>query len=162
MQHQHTIYFDTYTTIEQLPEYAQNLWKKAQEATHRAYAPYSHFSVGCAILLENGQIVIGANQENAAYPSGLCAERVALFHYGVLLPEINAQIVSMAIVARNQTGEYTPASPCGGCRQVITEFAEKQAKDFEMFFQADATHIYHLKNALDLVPIRFGAKNLLG
>lgn len=158
MQRQLIINFDTYSTIQELPQYAQELWQKAQEATYKAYAPYSNFSVGCAMLLENGEILIGANQENAAYPSGLCAERVALFHYGIT--HIHSPIKSMAIVARNQAGDYTPASPCGGCRQVINEYAEKQDTPFEVFFQADAQYIYHFKNVLDLFPIRFGAKNL--
>ncbi len=158
MQHQLIIHFDTYSSSQELPESIQNLWQKAQEASLKAYAPYSNFSVGCAILLENGEIVMGANQENAAYPSGLCAERVALFHYGVM--HIHSPIKAMAIVARNQTGNYTPASPCGGCRQVINEYAEKQKEPFEVFFQADTEFIYHFKSALDLLPIRFGAKNL--
>ncbi len=161
MQHQHTFYFDTYTTHEDLPNYAKPLWQKAQEASKQAYSPYSNFSVGCALLLENGDMMIGANQENAAYPSGLCAERVALFYYGVMLSQIKSPIVAIAVVARNHAGEYVPASPCGACRQVINEYAEKQEKDFEIFFQADTQFIYHLKNSLDLLPIRFGAKNLI-
>lgn len=157
----YTIHFNTYTTQAELPEYAQQLWQKAQEAAPLAYAPYSNFFVGTAILLENNDIVLGANQENAAYPSGLCAERVALFQYGMLLPKTKSPIKAIAVVAQLQNGAYTPASPCGGCRQVMVEYAEKQENPIEIFFQATPTHIYHLQNLLDLMPIRFGSKNLL-
>lgn len=143
-----------------MPAYAYNLWEKAQEASELAYAPYSNFFVGTALLLQNGEIILGSNQENAAYPSGLCAERVALFHYGMLLPKIQVPLKAIAVVARNQKSAYTPASPCGACRQVIAEYCEKQIEEVEIFFQATESHIYRLKNALDLLPIRFGAKNL--
>jgi cytidine deaminase len=154
------IHFNTFASPDELPAYAQALWQKAQEASELAYAPYSHFFVGAAILLENGEIVLGANQENAAYPSGLCAERVALFQYGMLLPAQKSPIKAIAVVARNHTNKYVPASPCGACRQVMTEYSDNQPQDFEIFFQATPTEIYHLKNAMDLLPIRFNAKNL--
>lgn len=155
---EHKIYFETYKASADLPTYAQALWQKAQEASQLAYAPYSHFFVGTAILLMNGDIIMGANQENAAYPSGLCAERVAFFQYGM---NPASPIKAVAIVARNQANGYVPASPCGACRQVMAEYRDNQAHDFELFFQANADYIYHLPNALDLLPIRFGAKNLL-
>ncbi|TAE13236.1 MAG: cytidine deaminase [Bacteroidetes bacterium] len=155
---EHKIYFETYKASADLPTYAQALWQKAQEASQLAYAPYSHFFVGTAILLMNGDIIMGANQENAAYPSGLCAERVAFFQYGM---KPASPIKAVAIVARNQANGYVPASPCGACRQVMAEYRDNQAHDFELFFQANADYIYHLPNALDLLPIRFGAKNLV-
>ncbi len=93
----------------------------ASAIAERAYAPYSNFRVGAAVLLENGVIVTGSNQENAAYPSGLCAERTALFYAGAQYPDV--AVVSLAIVAYNKDGRVAQISPCGACRQVLMETA---------------------------------------
>lgn len=95
----------------------------ALEAASRAYAPYSHFHVGAAVLLENGVIVSGSNQENAAYPSGTCAERTALFYAGAQYPDVAP--VALLIVATNREGRVPMISPCGSCRQVILETATR-------------------------------------
>ena len=99
------------------------LEERALEAAQKAYAPYSHFQVGAAVLLANGEIVTGSNQENAAYPSGTCAERTALFWSGAQWPKVAVE--RLAIVAINASGRVPFISPCGSCRQVIMETATR-------------------------------------
>ena len=114
-----------YETFEELPIDIQNLMNQAVEIRKKAYAPYSRFRVGAALLLDNGKVVLGSNQENAAYPSGLCAERVAIFYAGANYPE--AKILKMAISATSDlTSNTTPIPPCGSCRQSIAEYEFKQ------------------------------------
>ena len=110
-----------YSSPDELPPEEADLLKKALEATDKAYAPYSEFRVGCAILLENGEIVLGNNQENRAYPSGLCAERTALYFVG---SQDKGQLVrKIAIRVRSDRKTIdTPAMPCGGCRQAMVEY----------------------------------------
>ena len=105
---------------EELSTEEQILVDKAIEATTRSYSVYSHFAVGAALMLENGDIVLGANQENAAFPSGLCAERTAIFAAQVNNPD--QPLKTIAIAARNENGLLKkPITPCGGCRQVMLE-----------------------------------------
>lgn len=99
------------------------LEERALEAAQKAYAPYSHFQVGAAVLLANGEIVMGSNQENAAYPSGTCAERTALFWAAAQWPKVAVE--RLAIVAINASGRVPFISPCGSCRQVIMETATR-------------------------------------
>ena len=112
----------TACSLDQLDEQDRALIEKAKEATSGSYTPYSRFQVGAAVLLDEGTIVTGSNQENAAYPSGICAERCALFYAGAHYPE--AHPVTLAIAARNADGfTEQPISPCGACRQVMVENA---------------------------------------
>lgn len=108
--------------LHELPEADRQLLQLAREATARSYAPYSKFRVGAAILLDNGEIVTGANQENVAYPSGTCAERSACFYAHARYPE--AKFVKIAIAARGTDGEFVadPVAPCGACRQALLEY----------------------------------------
>ena len=108
--------------FDELTPQQQQLVTLASKATYRSYAPYSKFSVGAAILLSNGEIVTGSNQENAAYPSGLCAERTAAFYAHATYPE--ARFTSIAIAARGTDGNELPdpISPCGACRQALLEY----------------------------------------
>lgn len=117
-------------SLEELSFKEQELIQSAKDATKNAYAPYSDFHVGAAALLEDNSIVIGSNQENAAYPSGLCAERVAIFHVGATYPD--KKVLKMAIVAKPNGGEYIEAYPCGGCRQVLLEYQNKQKEPIEL------------------------------
>ena len=107
--------------LSELSETDRQLINMAIEGTSRSYAPYSHFHVGAAILLANGKMFIGCNQENAAFPAGICAERSAIFAAGAQYPD--QAVLTLAITARNTKGELidVPASPCGTCRQVIIE-----------------------------------------
>ena len=110
-------------THDELSPIEQELERRALEAATRAYAPYSHFHVGAAVLLANGEIVTGSNQENAAYPSGTCAERTALFWASAQWPEVPVE--RLVIVAINSEGRVPFISPCGSCRQVIMEAATR-------------------------------------
>lgn len=151
--------FKIYNSVEELPIETQNLMKKAIEARKNAYAPYSKFKVGSAILLENGTIITGSNQENAAYPSGLCAERVAIFQAGSLYP--SEKIKQIAITAGSEL-ELTavPVPPCGSCRQSMIEYEVKQSSDIEIFFMGEIGEIFESKSINNLLPLIFNKKLL--
>ena len=126
-----TTTFKVFEDQTQLPENIQSLMQQAIEIRKKAYAPYSHFRVGAAIALDNGKIVLGSNQENAAYPSGLCAERVAIYQAGAIYPD--AKIVAIAISAASDSNPtLTPIPPCGSCRQSIAEYEFKQDAPIEI------------------------------
>lgn len=127
------------------------------EAMQTAYAPYSGFRVGAALLLENGVIVIGNNQENAAYPSGLCAERVAFFAAGAQHP--NVRVIAAAVVA--SSAQYThgePVTPCGGCRQSMLEYELKQQKDIPLYMISPSGEITISPSIKQLLPLHFESK----
>jgi cytidine deaminase len=157
------IAIEIYANAAKLDNTSASVLEAARQACQNAYAPYSNYHVGAAILLQSGKIIIGVNQENAAYPSGLCAERVALFSYGVQFPQSNDQIVMMAVAARPAHSQtFVATSPCGACRQVMMEFADKQTLPIQFLFQAEGEKIYKLASITDLMPLRFSRKNLLG
>ena len=137
------------------------LMEKAKEALPYAYAPYSKFSVAAAVLLSDGTILTGTNQENAAYPSGMCAERVALFTKASLYPD--KQIKKMVVVARlgNQT-TLSPATSCGPCRQVMLEFEQRQRQYFEVIMQNQDRHWVKAPSAESLLPFCFSNASLQG
>ena len=132
----------------------------AIEATRRSYAPYSHFSVGAAALLANGVVVTGTNQENAAYPSGLCAERTTLFYANSQYPD--QAVETLAIAARNERGEFLeePIPPCGACRQVMLE-TEKRFKRPMRILLSGEKGIYELRSVGALLPLSFDASSML-
>jgi len=142
-----------YKQIEELPEDSRNLVEQAREASRRAYAPYSQFRVGAAILLENGEIVTGNNQENSAYPSGLCAERVAMFYAGSRFPQV--PILKMAIAAFHKERYLThPVYPCGDCRQVMLEYELRGRVPMQIILYG-SEKIQVVKSAKDLLPLPF-------
>jgi cytidine deaminase, homotetrameric len=145
-------------SFDEAPESIKKLIEKAKEATHRAYAPYSGFHVGAAALLANGEIVTGNNQENAAYPSGLCAERVTLFAANSKYP--NEPIEAIAIAAFHD-GDYTdtPCCPCGGCRQVIVEVENRFDKPIRTIMYGKSK-IYEVESIKVLLPLSFGKESL--
>lgn len=148
-----------FDSTEDLPNDIQNLMEQAVTVRKNAYAPYSKFRVGAAILLDNGKIVLGSNQENAAYPSGLCAERVAIFHSGSIYPE--AKILKMAITAASETHKTTsPIPPCGSCRQSIAEYEIKQNTPIEIYFMGEIGAIYKSASLKNLLPFIFDNKSL--
>lgn len=148
-----------YENVNELELIDYNLLQKAAEIRNNAYAPYSNFKVGVALLLENNQIIVGTNQENAAYPSGLCAERVAIFQAGTLYPE--SRIVKMAIVAGSTTSKtQTPIPPCGACRQSIFEYEFKQETPIELFFMGETGKVLKSNSIKNLLPLSFD-KNFL-
>lgn len=155
MKKQHIeIQLEVYETVSELPKEIQELMNKAQEARENAYAPYSHFKVGAAIRLSSGEITIGNNQENAAYPSGLCAERVAIFHTGATFP--NESIIAMAISARSQNHILNePIGPCGACRQSMAEYEQKQKSPIAIYFMGESGKIVKVASVMDLLPLGF-------
>ena len=143
---------------DELNEEDRRLIEQAKEATQRSYAPYSRFSVGAAALLANGEIVTGSNQENAASPSGLCAERTTLFYANSRYPD--QAVKTLAIAARNASG-FTgkPISPCGACRQVLLETARRHGSPIRILLYG-TTEIY-LTNGIDnLLPLSFSGEFL--
>lgn len=149
-----TTRFDVFDSLEGTPADIRNLMQQAIAARKKAYAPYSNFRVGVALLLDNGMTVIGSNQENAAYPSGLCAERVAVFHSGAAYPE--AKILKMAITASSDTNLTTsPIPPCGACRQSIAEYEFKQEKDIEIWFMGETGVVCKSDSLKNLLPFTF-------
>ena len=133
-------------------------WQQARLATDQAYAPYSHFHVGTALLLDNGVIHKGTNQENAAYPSGLCAERTALFGLASSQPE--RQILCMAVAARPANGDFVAVTSCGACRQVMTEYENRQGTPIPLLLPGPNNTIYRFRSLADLLPFQFSASDL--
>lgn len=143
---------------DELSEIDQKLIEMAKEATSRSYAPYSHFYVGAAALLNNGEIITGCNQENAAYPSGLCAERTTLFYANSKFP--NAAVETLAIAARSQSGFLiNPIPPCGACRQVLLETERRFRVPIRVLLYSK-NDIFLANSAEDLLPLSFGSEFL--
>lgn len=147
------IAFLEYEGISQLEPEDKNLADAAIEAMASAYAPYSGFSVGAAVMFEDGEIVKGSNQENAAYPSGLCAERTALFYASASRPE--KSMAAIAIVA-GQDGKVcgSPATPCGACRQVMAQYQTKSGRPMRVLL-VGADKIWRFEKVDDLLPLIF-------
>lgn len=146
-------------TKEELSQEETSLMSQAFEARSKAYAPYSKFTVGAAILLDNGIVIQGSNQENAAYPSGLCAERVAIFYAGSTYP--NAKIVKMFITASPQDRDLEePIPPCGSCRQAIAEYEFKQDAPIAIFFMGAKGDIYKSDSLKNILPLVFDKNHL--
>lgn len=145
--------------LEDLDAESQYLVHKAKEAAQHAYAPYSKFMVGAAALLDNGKVVTGTNQENAAYPSGMCAERVALYAVSSQFPE--QQIVKLAIAAKRKHGkELLPATSCGPCRQVMLEYEGRQTDRFKIVMLGPDNRWVVAPSAESLLPFSFNKSNL--
>ncbi len=144
-----------YATAEEMPEADQMLLMEAKQALRTAYAPYSKFFVGCSLLLGNGKIVRGSNQENIAFPSGLCAERVAIFHAGSEYPDM--PILAMAITVK--ATDYlvdSPAMSCGACLQSISEYETKQQQPIRTILQGETGDIYIAEQGtLAFLPFQF-------
>lgn len=154
-----TSQFLVFEKFEELPLNIQKLMEQAVNIRKKAYAPYSKFRVGAALLLDNGKTILGSNQENAAYPSGLCAERVAIFQAGSIYPE--AKILKIAISAASDTNTTsTPIPPCGSCRQSIAEYEIKQDSPIEIYFMGEIGMIYKSDSLKNLLPLMFD-KNLI-
>lgn len=148
-----------YQSIEELPKIYTNLLLEARSAASHSYSPYSHFEVGAALLLENGVIVPGSNQENASYPTGLCAERVALFAAATQHPGI--KVSAIAITARKAGNEHFEAvTPCGSCRQVMSEYEDLHQQNITVIMEGGNDEVSVLKNASSLLPFRFSHANL--
>ena len=142
-------------STEELPPEEQRLIHAAIEATERSYAPYSHFSVGAAVLMENGAVVCGSNQESAAYPSGMCAERTALFYAHSQYPQL--AVKALAIAARSEKGLLpSPIPPCGACRQVMLE-TEKRSGSAMRILLYGTQEVYKIEGTGSILPLSFDA-----
>ena len=146
------ITYQEFESLEELNKEDRLLAESAIEATSRSYAPYSNFNVGAAIMFEDGEILQGSNQENAAFPSGLCAERTALFYASSSRPD---KAITAIAIAAGQNGKLceSPATPCGACRQVMREFCKE---DF-MIYMVDAEG-YEARTLAEILPFSFSAK----
>ncbi|HOP13762.1 MAG: cytidine deaminase [Lentimicrobium sp.] len=135
------------------------LLEKARLTALNAYAPYSRFRVGAAIRLDNGEIITGNNQENAAYPSGLCAERVALFAASAQFPEAVIEAIAVSIDTDNHE-IIQPVSPCGACRQVLAEYEHRQEREIRVIFSGETGKTVTVDGMNNLLPMTFTANNL--
>src|SRR5690625_6274668 len=143
-----------FENLKELPKETQELFKKAVEARDKAFAPYSNYSVGAAIRLESVKIIQGSNQENAAYPSGLCAERTAIFYAGANHPEEKIKQIAISVKSKEKTVD-APGPPCGACRQAIAEYEFKQNHKIEIYMRGETGEIMKADALLDLLPLAF-------
>jgi cytidine deaminase len=146
----------TFSDRTKLPIAEADLLNMAHEAAKQAYAPYSKFKVGAAILLKNGQIITGNNQENAVYPSGMCAERVALYYAASQFPD--TPITKIAITAIGSENEVDrPVPPCGNCRQAILEYEIKFGEPIEIIMAGEKGEVYIVGSVAELLPLSFSS-----
>jgi len=149
-----TINYESYNSKEDLHDFDKLLCEHAEQALKNSYSPYSNFKVGTAVRLGNAQIVLGSNQENVAYPSGLCAERVALFTIGAAYP--GAVVESMAITAHTDNFKImNPITSCGACLQVMAEFEMKQQQEITVLFYCLNGKVLKIKGVKNLLPFVF-------
>lgn len=147
------------SSIDALDSNDRLLLEQAIEATKQAYAPYSEFRVGAALLLENGEIIIGNNQENAAYPSGLCAERVAMFYASAKFPGVPFKALAVTANSDKILIDH-PVSPCGACRQVMVEYESLSKNPIKVILSGKTGSIIILDSVKDLLPFSFGPDEL--
>lgn len=152
-QKQIDISFEEYSSIEELNAEDRELAGAAIEAMQGSYAPYSHFNVGAAVRMSNGQIVRGANQENAAFPSGLCAERTAMFAAGAKYPDKEMRSIALAGGVYGRVTEQ-PATPCGACRQVMAQYQTKAGKPMSVIM-IGAHKVWKFEKVDDILPLIF-------
>ena len=156
MEKTHSISYTLKNDWAELNSTDQKMINQAYSACENAYAPYSKFKVGASVLMKNGQVVIGSNQENLAYPSGLCAERVALFSVGAIFP--NEPIATLYIVAKGDLLPFDKTlAPCGGCRQVMAESETRQNQPYRVVLVSQNRKTLIFKTAKDLLPFSFGS-----
>lgn len=139
---------------DELSDADRELVEAARDATSRAYAPYSRFHVGSAILLDNGEVVTGANQENAAFSSGTCAERSACFYAGARYPGVAFRKIAIAAVGTDGKAVEQPIPPCGSCRQALLEYETLAGHDVEVLLTG-ADKVYRLPSIHSLLPLSF-------
>lgn len=153
-------HFEKYDSFDELTEQDRQLMEAARSAAIDAYAPYSHFHVGAAVLLENGTIVKGSNQENAAYPSGLCAERVALFASGAQHPGTKIRAIAITAYPEGKKIAAVPISPCGDCRQVMAEYELRYGQNIRLIMEGGNNTFIVSNSVSQLLPFLFSAEAL--
>ncbi len=147
-----------YKNWDELPADETYLLKKARQAAQKSYSPYSNFKVGAAVLLQNGEVITGNNQENAAYPSGLCAERTAIFWANSQYPDV---AITKLVITAFKNGETVPnpVAPCGSCRQVMIETETRFNTPIKTILDS-SNEVWVIEKAGDLLPIFFNGKDL--
>lgn len=148
-----------YANLNNSPLSTQELMQHARDAREKAYAPYSKFLVGAALRDNKGNIYIGNNQENAAYPSGLCAERIAIFHAAAKNPDAVFTEMAVTIKSSDKLIDY-PNSPCGSCRQVLAEYETKQDSNIKIYFMGEEGPVIQIDSIKDLLPFLFDGRAL--
>lgn len=148
-----------YDTVESLPEGERELMYAAIAARQNAYAPYSDFHVGAAALLENGEVIIGSNQENASFPAGLCAEGVAVFQAGSRFPGVAIKAIAIS-AASTKYKVAKPTAPCGVCRQAISEYEIRQKSPITLLMAGEEGQLYRCDSVADILPLGFDSSYL--
>jgi len=151
--------FKTYSSINDLSEVDKQLCNEAKAILINAYAPYSNFFVGAAVLLGDGTIVTGTNQENAAYPSGLCAERVAIFYASSVHPNKKVVAVAVATKSNRLNSNSKPVSPCGACRQALSEYEVKYSSPIKILMLGENGEVYESYSVANLLPLMFSSNS---
>ena len=146
-----------YDSINGVNTELRDLISQAEENLSKAYAPYSNFKVSAICKMANGETVCGTNQENGAYPSGLCAERVAVFAAKSTYPNQN---IDKIVITTEQSAEF-PVSPCGACRQVLIEYELLQDKPIELILKSGSSKIFHFNSIKDILPFAFDGSTIL-
>lgn len=144
---------------EELPSIERRLLQAATVARKGAYAPYSKFRVGAALLLENGELVTGNNQENASYPAGLCAERVAVFQASSRFPGTVIRALAVCVGAGTGKG-MAPAAPCGNCRQAMIEYEQRQGSPISLLMEMENGPVFKCGSIADILPMAFNGSFL--
>lgn len=150
---------DCYASLAELHSGDQQLLSAAKEALRSAYVPYSSFRVGAAVLLENGRTICGSNQENASFPAGLCAERVALSAVSSAFPDVSIAAIALSYKSRSGTDDH-PIAPCGICRQTLSEYENRQQQPIRLLMGGQSGMIYVVPTVSALLPLTFTARDL--
>ena len=146
--------FKIFDSLDELSDQTKHLFEEASIVRESAYSNYSRFSVGAALLLENGKILSGSNQENASYPLGLCAERTVLFYANSKFPNVKIKEIVIIAGSVDKINEK-PGAPCGACRQVISEFQTNQNSDIALYFKGEKGKIIYTESINNLLPYKF-------
>lgn len=148
-----------YENIDELPEADKELMLEAIKATSNSYSPYSKFKVGAALLMEDGSIITGSNQENAAYPSGMCAERVAIWKAGATFPNKKVKKIAITAISSNKKVDK-PVGPCGACRQTLLEYEINQDEPMEVIFMGEIGKVVKANSISSMLPFSFDSSYL--
>lgn len=160
MELTHTISYQSFDQIDQLPKYLQQVAQAAYDAVKTSYAPYSHFHVGAAILTSDGSIIKGSNQENANLGNTICAERTALGTFGSIEGKKNIQVMAVTYDTAKLTNFENILSPCGSCRQSIMEYRNRQKNNIQILLLAPSGNSYLFEDIYDLLPFAFTSSDL--
>lgn len=158
-EHHFGFTYSVFSSIDELPETEKNLLKEARVATQKSYAPYSNFHVGAAARLEDGNILSGANQENAAFPIGMCAERVVLATAASSFPQVAVNTMAISYEGEGVPSDH-PISPCGMCRQSLQEAESRTGRPIKLILGGMQGPVYVIESASQLLPLAFTSTEL--